>query len=159
MNRFLLSLFCVCAAFAQTPYDAILTGGKIVDGTGNAWFYGDVAIRGDRIARIAPAGVLRNTPARERIDVSGLIVAPGFFDIQSHSRAAFLSEDGRVISKVTQGVTTEIMGEGWTNAPSNEKTRAGERDTGRATNDPFEGPHGFDAWLKAMKAHGTSGSM
>ncbi|MGA3203276.1 MAG: D-aminoacylase, partial [Bryobacteraceae bacterium] len=159
MNRFLFSLFCGCAAFAQAPYDAILTGGKIIDGTGNAWFYGDLAIRGDRIARIAPAGVLRNAPARERIDVSGLIVAPGFFDIQSHSRAAFLSEDGRVISKVTQGVTTEIMGEGWTNAPSNEKTRAGERDTGRATNDPFEGPHGFDAWLNAMKAHGTSANF
>ena len=159
MSRYLLALFLSSAVFAQTPYDAILTGGRIVDGTGNAWFYGDLAMRGGRIARIAPPGVLRNAPAVERIDVTGLIVAPGFIDIQSQSRAAFLSKDGRVISKVTQGVTTEIMGEGWTNAPSNEKTAAGERDTGRASADPFEGPHGFDAWIRAMKEHGASANF
>jgi dihydroorotase/N-acyl-D-amino-acid deacylase len=159
MNRFLLGLILSPALFAQKPYDAVLTGGRIVDGTGNAWFYGDLAIRDGRIARIAPPGVLRNAPATERIDVTGLVVAPGFFDIQSHSRDAFLSKDGRVISKVTQGVTTEIMGEGWTNAPSNDKTMMGERETGRAENAPFEGPHGFDAWLKAMKAHGASANF
>jgi hypothetical protein len=65
------------AVFAQTSYHAILTGGRIVDGTGNAWLYGDLAIRDSRIARIVPAGVLRNAATRERIDVSGLIVAPG----------------------------------------------------------------------------------
>jgi N-acyl-D-amino-acid deacylase len=159
MNRFLLALILSPALFAQKPYDAVLTGGRIVDGTGNAWFYGDLAIRDGRIARIAPPGVLRNAAATERIDVTGLVVAPGFFDIQSHSRDAFLSKDGRVISKVTQGVTTEIMGEGWTNAPSNDKTMMGERETGRAENAPFEGPHGFDAWLKAMKAHGASANF
>src|SRR5271166_2551773 len=104
MNRFLLVLLVISAAFAQTPYDAILTGGRIVDGTGNNWFYGDLAIRDGKIARIAPLGVLRNPVARERIDVTGLIVAPGFIDIQGQSRAQFLSQDGRVISKVTQGV-------------------------------------------------------
>ena len=159
MNRFLLGLILSPALFAQQPYDAVLTSGRIVDGTGNAWFYGDLAIRDGRIARIAPPGVLRNAPATERIDVTGLVVAPGFFDIQSHSRDAFLSKDGRVISKVTQGVTTEIMGEGWTNAPSNDKTMMGERETGRAENAPFEGPHGFDAWLKTMKAHGASANF
>ena len=146
-------------AFAQTSYDVILTGGRIIDGTGNAWFYGDLAIKDGRIARIAPRGVLRNAAARERIDAAGLVVAPGFIDIQSQSKAAFLSKDGRVIGKVTQGVTTEIMGEGVTNAPSNEKTSAGERDTGRAVSAPFEGPHGFDAWLRAMKEHGTSANF
>jgi dihydroorotase/N-acyl-D-amino-acid deacylase len=159
MSRFLLALFFLACALAQTPYDTILTGGRIVDGTGNAWFYGDLAIRSGRIARIAPAGVLRNAPARERIDVSGLTVSPGFIDIQSQSRAAFLSRDGRVISKVTQGVTTEIMGEGVTNAPSNEKTASGERDTGRPTAAPFEGPHAFDLWLRAMKDHGASANF
>jgi N-acyl-D-amino-acid deacylase len=105
----------------------ILTGGRIVDGTGNAWFYGDLAVKDGKIARIAPAGVLRNAAARERLDVSGLMVAPGFIDIQSQSRAPLLTEDGRVISKVTQGVTTEIMGEGVTNAPSNDKTSTAQR--------------------------------
>ncbi len=159
MNRFLIALLFTCLAFSQTSYDAILAGGRIVDGTGNAWFYGDLAIKDGRIARIAPPGVLRNASARERIDVSGLVVAPGFIDIQSQSRAAFLTKDGRVISKVTQGVTTEIMGEGVTNAPSNEKTAAGERDTGRPAAAPFEGPHGFDAWLRAMKEHGASANF
>ena len=159
MTRILPVLMVAGAAFAQTAYDSILTGGRIVDGTGNAWFYGDVAIRGGKIARIAPPGVLRNAAARERIDVKGLIVAPGFIDIQSHSRAAFLSEDGRVIGKVTQGVTTEIMGEGYTNAPANEKTSAGMRDLGRPRDGDFAGPHAFDAWLGAMKKHGTSANF
>jgi N-acyl-D-amino-acid deacylase len=157
--RFLLALLFSSIAFAQPSYDAILAGGRIVDGTGNAWFYGDLAIKDGRIARIAPAGLLRNATTRERIDVTGLVVAPGFIDIQSQSRAAFLSKDGRVISKVTQGVTTEIMGEGVTNAPSNDKTSAGERDTGRPAAAPFEGPHAFDAWLRAMKEHGASANF
>jgi N-acyl-D-amino-acid deacylase len=141
MSRFLFVVFLSCAVQAQTSYDSILTGGRIVDGTGNAWFYGDIAIRDGRIARIVPPGLLRNAAAKERIDVSGLVVAPGFIDIQGQSKIAFLTQDGRVISKVTQGVTTEILGEGATNAPSKET---------------FTGSHGFDAWLRAMKEHGTS---
>jgi len=159
MSRFPLALLLTSALFAQAPYDAILTGGRIVDGTGNNWFYGDVAVRDGKIARIAPPGVLRNASARERIDASGLIVAPGFIDIQGQSRAQFLSQDGRVISKVTQGVTTEILGEGVTNAPSNDKTSTALRDTGRARDTTFDGPHGFDAWLRAMKEHGTSANF
>jgi dihydroorotase/N-acyl-D-amino-acid deacylase len=138
----LIALLVCCGAFAQTPYDVVLRGGRVVDGTGNSWFYGDVAIRGDRIAKIAPAGVLSVAPARERIDVKGLVVAPGFIDIQSQSGDAFLTGDGRVIGKVTQGVTTEILGEGETEAPAK---------SGR-----FAGPHGFAAWLNAMHEHGTS---
>jgi dihydroorotase/N-acyl-D-amino-acid deacylase len=150
MTRLLLALFVATLACAQTSYDTILTGGRIVDGTGNPWFYGDLAIHGGRIARIAPPGVLRNAPAKERIDVTGLVVAPGFIDIQSQSKVALLTQDGRVIGKVTQGVTTEILGEGATNAPANDKTFAAQGDQG------FSGPHGFDAWLRAMKQHGTS---
>src|SRR3990172_8813742 len=107
------------------PYDVVITGGRIVDGTGAAWFYGDLAIQGDRIARITPVGVLRDMPARERVDARGLVVAPGFIDIQSHSRGAFLFGDGRVVSKITQGITTEIMGEASTNAPVNERMMPG----------------------------------
>lgn len=161
-----LGLLAGCAPRAPAPpapagaYDVVIAGGRIVDGTGAAWFYGDLAIRGDRIARIAPAGVLASVPARERIDARGLVVAPGFIDIQSHSRAALLTGDGRVVSKVTQGVTTEILGEGWTNAPANEHTLAGSGDiTDSATqrlSETFRSPHGFDAWLSAMERHGIS---
>ncbi len=145
MTRFLIAFLLAGAAVAQTPYDVLLTGGRIVDGTGNAWFYGDVGIRGDRIAKIAPLGILDHASARQRINVKGLVVAPGFIDIQGQSGDALLRGDGRVISKVTQGVTTEILGEGETEAPSNENT---------GTN--FKSPHGFDAWLRAMQEHGAS---
>ena len=56
-------------------YDLVIEGGKVVDGTGSAWFYGDVAIRGDRIARVAPAGTLREAPAARRIDARCLPMA------------------------------------------------------------------------------------
>ena len=108
----------------SASYDIVILGGRVVDGTGNAWFHGDVALRGDRIARIAPAGMLQHAAARERIDADGLVVCPGFIDIQGQSREALLFGDGRVVSKVTQGVTTEILGEGWTNAPVSDRTIA-----------------------------------
>jgi N-acyl-D-amino-acid deacylase len=143
-----------CAAFAQdAPYDVVLLGGRIVDGAGNPWFTGDLAIRGDRIARITPSPLLSGAAARVRIDAKGLVVAPGFIDIQSQSGNQFLNGDGRAISKITQGVTTEILGEGTTPAPANDRTAgpAIQPATRR-----FEGPHGFDAWLKAMQEHGIS---
>ena len=69
------------------PYDVVIEGGRVVDGTGGGWFYGDVALRGDRIARVAPPGGLRHATARERLDARGLVVAPGFIDIRgSRSR-------------------------------------------------------------------------
>src|SRR5207247_342030 len=87
----------------------------------NAWFYGDVAIKGDRIAYIGSAGTLDAVAATRRIDARGLAVAPGFIDIQSHSWDALLWRDGRVVGKVTQGVTTEILGEATTPAPVNDE--------------------------------------
>ena len=143
----------------EAPYDVVILGGRVVDGTGNAWFHGDVAFRGGRIARIAGAGMLKEAKASERIDARGLVVCPGFIDIQSHSRTPLLQGDGRLVSKVTQGVTTEIMGEGWTNAPANDRTIAVTRliDPEMAGRAPkFAGPHGFDDWLRAMKSHGSS---
>ncbi|HEY3741216.1 MAG TPA: M15 family metallopeptidase [Bryobacteraceae bacterium] len=149
----LLLVLISSAAFAQT-YDLIISGGRIIDGSGNAWFYGDVAVKGDRIARITPAGLLKDAVTKQRIDAKGMVVSPGFIDIQGHSREPFLTGDGRVISKVTQGITTEIMGEGWTNAPANEDTmKMGESKPGV---DAFPGERGFDQWLRAMQAHGAS---
>lgn len=141
------------------PYDVVIEGGRIVDGTGNAWFLGDIAIKGTRIVRIAPPGMLRGVRARERLDARGLAVAPGFIDIQSHSRGSLLTGDGRVVSKVTQGVTTEIMGEGWTNAPVNDRIQQAsdlsDPEESRLAGE-FRGPRGFDAWLRAMERHGMS---
>ncbi len=140
-------------------YDLVIEGGRVVDGTGSAWYYGDVAIQGDRIVRIAPPGSLRGMAAGDRIDASGLVVAPGFIDIQSHSRDAFLEGDGRVISKVTQGITTEIMGENVTNAPANANTLAAAGVTGPDADsllEKFGGPNGFDRWLTAMAERGVS---
>ncbi|RIK35565.1 MAG: dihydroorotase, partial [Chloroflexi bacterium] len=98
------------------PHDVLITGAKVVDGTGNPWFYGDVALTGDRISAVAPAGTIDPAEAREVVVADGMVVCPGFIDIQSHSLIPFFT-DGRSVSKVTQGVTTEIMGEGWTPAP------------------------------------------
>jgi len=77
-----------------------------VDGTGNPWYLGDVGVRGDRIVTVAPRGALAGAKATDRIDASGLVVAPGFIDIQAHSWNALLFGDGRVVGKVSQGETS-----------------------------------------------------
>ncbi len=143
------------------PYDVIIENGRIVDGSGNPWFGGDLAIRGDRIVAITTTGGLKNASARERIDARNRVVSPGFIDIQGHSWDAFLWQDGRVVSKVTQGVTSEILGEATTPAPSNDKIDALEGLSGMVPKRAelqrtFRGEHGFDAWLRAMERNGTS---
>jgi N-acyl-D-amino-acid deacylase len=144
---------------ADAPYDLLITNGRVIDGTGAAWFLGDVAVRGDRIVRVTPAGVLRGARAARAIDATGLAVAPGFIDIQGQSGDNFLFGDGRVISKVTQGITTEILGEGTTPAPLTEAIIGpmGFTDTAQVrVARRFVGAHGFGTWLDAMVAHGVS---
>jgi N-acyl-D-aspartate/D-glutamate deacylase len=96
--------------------DVLITRGQVVDGAGNPWFYGDVALRGERIAAITPPGRIAPEQAREVVDAAGMVVCPGFIDILSHSILPLMI-DPRSLSKITQGVTTEIMGEGWSPAP------------------------------------------
>src|SRR5687767_9313659 len=139
----------------QAQFDVVLENGRVVDGTGAAWFLGDVAVVGDRIARIGPAGSLRRFPAKQRLDVRGLVVSPGFIDIQSGTN---FFGDSRSVSKVTQGITSEFLGEGGTPAPTNEKTAAGGNfATGGARGTgAYPGPNGFKAWLDSMGARGSS---
>jgi N-acyl-D-amino-acid deacylase len=143
---------------APVTHDLIIEGGRVVDGSGSAWYHADLAVDGDRITRVAPRGMLASVRASQRLDATGMVVAPGFIDIQSHSRGAFRGNgDGRVVSKVTQGVTTEIMGEGSTDAIVNRRMFADTSEPGvRRQLERFSGPRGFENWLRSMEAHGAS---
>ena len=119
---------CLCLVFlilpsfasAQRPdYDFIISGAHIVDGTGAPWVAGDIAIAGDRIVAI---GDLSKASARKRLDARGLVVSPGFIDVQGQSEFNVLV-DNRAASKITQGVTTEITGEGNSIAPINDRLK------------------------------------
>ena len=103
------------AAPAATPFDVVITGGHILDGTGSPWYASDIGIRSGRIAAI---GKLDGQPRRQTIDAHGQIVAPGFIDMLGQSELTLLV-DPRVPSKIFQGITTEITGEGDSVAPLN----------------------------------------
>ncbi len=112
------ALFVVVALHRQSrgeefDYDVLIRNGRVVDGTGNPWFHADVAVKKDRIVAVAKG--LGGT-ARREIDAKGLIVAPGFIDMHSHSDFLLL-EDGKAESKIRQGVTTEVLGEGGSAGP------------------------------------------
>lgn len=102
----LAALHVISVGAAGLEYDLLIRHGQIIDGSGNPWFHGDVAVKGDRIVALGRiAG-----EARRVIDATGLVVAPGFIDIHSHSDWTLL-EDGNAQSKIRQGVTTEVLGE------------------------------------------------
>ena len=107
------------ARAADGPCDLLIRGGRIVDGSGNPWFNGDVAITGNRIVAV---GRSLDLQAKKTIDATGLVVAPGFIDIHSHSDTLLL-EDGKAESKIRQGVTLEVFGEGPSAGPSKGKLR------------------------------------
>jgi len=119
--RLVLSCLFVCALAltrAQTPvstarFDILIAGGRLVDGTGAPWVRADVGITGDHIEAV---GALGRDNARAVIDATDMVVAPGFIDMLGQSEFALLV-DGRAASKIYQGVTTEITGEGSSIAP------------------------------------------
>jgi N-acyl-D-amino-acid deacylase len=115
-------LVCAVLMLAQSnetgTYDIIIKNGRIIDGSGNPWVSGDIAISGDRIAKI---GKLANARAKRILDANGLVVAPGFIDMLGQSETALLI-DNRSLSKLSQGITSEITGEGGSIAPQDALT-------------------------------------
>ena len=114
-----LLLLAELTAAQHSDFDFVISGGRIVDGTGAPWFAGDLGVSGDHIAAI---GDLGKASAGKRIDATGLLVSPGFIDVQGQSEFNLLI-DNRAASKITQGVTTEITGEGTSIAPLNDRLR------------------------------------
>ncbi len=115
---FALSLVILSArALGAAPpaCDLLFAGGRVVDGTGAPWFKADVCVVGDKITAL---GQLAGVSAERRIDASFLVVAPGFIDMMGQSEYNVLV-DNRAASKITQGITTEMTGEGSSIAPVN----------------------------------------
>ena len=123
LGSLLISIGTLTAgAQSGAPFDVVIVGGRVVDGTGAPWVRADVGIAGDRIAAV---GDLHAAAAGVRIDASDLVVAPGFIDMLGQSEFNVLV-DGRAASKILQGVTTEITGEGSAIAPINDQMVAEE---------------------------------
>ncbi|MGA7375773.1 MAG: amidohydrolase family protein, partial [Candidatus Sulfotelmatobacter sp.] len=116
----ILALLCVAVAAVSAQsvpsFDLVITNGHIIDGTGSPWYSGDVGIRDGKVAAI---GNLAAAPRKRTIDAGGKVVAPGFIDMLGQSELSILV-DPRLPSKIYQGITTEITGEGSTVAPLND---------------------------------------
>jgi len=108
---------------AANPYDVVIQHGRIIDGTGSPWYSGDIGIRQGRIAAI---GNLMGAPAKHTIDAHGMVVAPGFIDMLGQSELTILVNP-HLPSKIYQGITTEITGEGSSVAPVTEAILAADR--------------------------------
>jgi dihydroorotase/N-acyl-D-amino-acid deacylase len=117
-----LLLLLPLSLFAQN-YDLIIRNGHIVDGTGSPWYAADIAIRDGHIAAI---GHLSSATARQTIDAAGMVVAPGFIDMLGQSEESILVNP-HLPSKIYQGITTEITGEGGSAAPLTDAIRAADR--------------------------------
>ena len=121
-KRFFIGIFLLTAihlSWAQTPdqsFDLVITNGHIIDGTGSPWYSGDIGIRDGKIAAI---GNLSDAQRTRTIDAHGMVVAPGFIDMLGQSELTILV-DPRLPSKIYQGITTEITGEGGSAAPLND---------------------------------------
>jgi N-acyl-D-amino-acid deacylase len=104
-----------CRKTPEPQFDLIIRNGNIVDGSGELWFPGDVAVKGDQIVKVGRLDE-KELSAKRIMDVRGLTVAPGFIDIHSHSDYTLLV-DGTAQSKIRQGVTTEVLGEAHSAGP------------------------------------------
>jgi dihydroorotase/N-acyl-D-amino-acid deacylase len=121
---FIVFVFVALTAWGQSaPYDVVIRNGHIIDGTGSPWYAGDVGIRDGRIAAI---GRLASASAKRTIDAHGMVVAPGFIDMLGQSELTILV-DPHLPSKIYQGITSEITGEGDSAAPQTDATLQADR--------------------------------
>ncbi|HTR36680.1 MAG TPA: D-aminoacylase [Bryobacteraceae bacterium] len=120
--KFALLLLSALSLFAQN-YDLVIRNGHIIDGTGSPWYGADIAIRDGHIAAM---GRLDSAMAKQTIDAAGMIVAPGFIDMLGQSEESILVNP-HLPSKIYQGITTEITGEGGSVAPLTDAIRAADR--------------------------------
>jgi N-acyl-D-amino-acid deacylase len=147
---------CRPGLFASPPTDAtvyelLFRNAHVVDGTGAPWFTADVAVAGGRIAAVGPLGDAR---ANRVIDASGLTVAPGFIDLLGQSEYNVLV-DPRAASKITQGITTEVTGEGDSIAPLDDKLIAENADTFKQYG-VFPNWKTLDGYLRELERRGTA---
>ena len=125
-RRFALLLFLALSSFtfaADQPFDLVIIKGHIVDGTGSPWYSGDIGIR---VGRLAAIGNLSEAARKRTIDAQGKVVAPGFIDMLGQSETTILV-DPRLPSKIFQGITTEVTGEGGSAAPLSDAVIAADR--------------------------------
>src|SRR5581483_2452894 len=120
----LLLCFVSTLLLAQEPFETVITHGHIIDGSGSPWYSGDIGIREGRIAAI---GNLSQARRGRTIDAHGDVVAPGFIDMLGQSELTILV-DPRLPSKIFQGITTEITGEGGSVAPVNDTLLRADQD-------------------------------
>ncbi len=139
------------AAANSRAFDIVIANGRVVDGTGAPGFRADVGITGDRIAAL---GDLSTARAGTRIDATGHVVAPGFIDLLGQSEFNVLV-DSRAASKITQGITTEITGEGVSIAPVNDAMRA-DREASYAFFGVAQDWRTLDEYFGRLAASGTA---
>ena len=132
MRLLAIALLAALALAQEAPFDLLITGGRIVDGSGNAWYRADLGIRAGRIAAI---GALRGKPAKRTVDARNHIVAPGFIDMMGANSEPLLEDRASAESKLRQGITTMLGGEGGSTAPSKKWPT-------------------FDAYFRAVEAKG-----
>ena len=133
--------------------DLLLTGGRIVDGTGSPWYRGDVGVEGGRIVAI---GTLPGAAARVRVAVDGLVVAPGFIDVHAHSDIRLLVDPAWEV-KTAQGVTTEVLGQdGLAVAPLNDRRVLRRTASGR-TIAAFSGSGWPPTWSASTRSASRTG--
>jgi len=124
-----MALLFACTATACTPsdgdraggepFDVLITNARVVDGTGSPWYRADVGIRGDRIAAV---GALAGRPATRTIDAADRILSPGFVDMMGQSTEVLVTDPASAESKLRQGITTYLSGEGGSPAPQSDET-------------------------------------
>ena len=123
MKSFTFLLFTMASLACAQPYDVVIRNGRIIDGTGSLWYSGDIAIQGGRIAAI---GQLAQSETKGTIDAQGMVIAPGFIDMLGQSELTILVNP-HLPSKIFQGITTEITGEGGSVAPLNDTMIGADR--------------------------------